>query len=189
MRKEEEEHIKTAIDKSIKGHRESQKFLYQTYAPYLLTVTRRYSFKRVDPKDVLQESFLEIFKHLERYNPKLGLFRSWITTITIRKAIKINSKALKPLNLIESAESIADTQETPIEKMSAEELLSLIDKLPDSYKVIFNMAVIDNYSHKEISKLLGIKESTSRSKLKRARDMIINSLQVLSKHEEAYGKR
>ena len=160
------------INEAIHGKRKSQKRLYELFAPYLFTVARRYNNSSLDSLDLLQEAFIEIFKDLKKYDASKGQFKNWCTTITIRTALRLNSKRPKEVLITESHLNLSDKTYGPIEQMSEEHLLHLIDQLPDKYKAVFNMAVIDGYTHKQISQELGIKESTSRSLLKRAREKI-----------------
>lgn len=150
----------------------AQRDIYVKYAPLLLSVCRRYNVSGLEVQDLLQEAFIEIFKCLENYDFTKGDFRNWITTITIRTSIKAAKKFNHNIEVLHSDFDMADFGETPIDKLSAEELLQVIEKIPKEYRVVFNLFVIDGYTHKEIGDFFGIKESSSRSKLKRARDMI-----------------
>ena len=165
--------INSAIQAAMRGDRKSQQYIYEKYARMLMSVCRRYNLSGIQPVDILQDSFIEIFKHLEKYDPAKGKFENWITTITIRTAIKVARKNNKHTSLeIDQVFNLPITEESALDKMSADELMEIIDCIPAGYKEIFNLYVIDGYSHKEIGELLDMKESTSRSKLMRARDMI-----------------
>ncbi len=165
--------INEAIKGAIKGNTKCQEHIYQRYARMLMTVCRRYKMADVQPIDILQDSFIEIFRNLEKYDPAKGKFENWITTICIRTAIKIAKKYNKFTTVqMDTVFDLPLTDESAIDKMSANEIMDIIDKIPAGYRDIFNLYVVDGYSHKEISTLFGIKESTSRSKLMRAREMI-----------------
>jgi len=123
-------------------------------------------------EDLLQESFIQIFKSLENFDNQKGDFKNWLITIAIRTSIKTAKRFKYSFDDFSIGFDIQSLDETPVDKMSAEELLQLIEKIPSEYRIVFNLYAIDGYSHKEIGEIFGIKESSSRSKLKRARDMI-----------------
>ena len=133
-------------------------------------------------KDYLQDSWLRIYNNLEKYDESRP-FEAWIRKITINVCLK-NIRDQKN-RFEELADTSIDTTETAIEKLNNEDLLKFVNSLPNVFKVVFNLYVIDGYSHKEIAELLHISEATSRSKLLRGRNWIqqqINS-QTNKEHE------
>lgn len=146
----------------------------------LFTICRRYARDESMAKDFLQDSWLRIYNNLDKYDSSRP-FEAWIKRITVNECLK-NIRSQK--NYFEELNDIqVDHTETPIEKLNNEDLMVLINALPLVYKTVFNLYVIDGYSHKEIAELLNIKESTSRSKLARGRTWLKEKLNF-QKHKE-----
>lgn len=137
----------------------------------------KYSKNKEDAEDVLQDSFVTIFNKINQYKNK-GSFEGWIKRITINTALQ-KHREKSTLYLI--TDQIEEVTEVSIEEdtLKIKELLHFIQKLPDRYRSVFNLYVLDNYSHKEISSMLDISEGTSKSNLSRAR-------QLLKKNIESY---
>jgi len=127
----------------------------------------------------LQDSFLTIFKKISQYKDQ-GSFEGWMKRITINTALQ-KYREKSPLHLV--TESISEELEEEVvletESVNVDVLLGFIQNLPDRYRLVFNLYVLDNYSHKEIASLLNITEGTSKSNLSRAR-------QLLKKEVEEY---
>ncbi len=168
--------IKDALEGARRNQKDSQRYLYYKFAPMLMTIARRYNSSSFDAQDIVQESFVQIFQNLQNYDPSKGKFESWITTISIRTALKLSRKYKKNFDNLDKIESLPNIDESVIDKLSADELISVINRIPIQYREVFNLYVIDGYSHKEIAEKFGMKESTSRSKLLRARNIINESL-------------
>lgn len=164
--------LEKAIQGAIKQDRACQRYIYMTYAPKLMSICRRYHISAVGPGDILQEAFVSIFRYLDKYDPEKGHLEAWMKTITIRTGIRLSKKYNRHSIEIETVVNLPIIAEDAIDKMSADELMILIEQLPDGYKQVFNLAVIDGYSHKEIGEMLEMNESTSRSKLSRARGFL-----------------
>ncbi len=173
------------LSQAAHGNRKAQKKLFDDYSPALMGTALRYVKHKSDAQDVLQEVFIRIFKNLitTDFKNQQNLM-AWMKKITINEAlrwIKRNKKHHHEiLDLV--------VHRIPTGKEEKEEidcrLLSIISSLPEGYRVVFNMAVIDGFSHKEIGETLGIKESASRSQLSRAR----NLLQRLLAKSEYYAR-
>jgi len=134
-------------------------------------------------KDFLQDSWLRIYNNLDKYDSSRP-FDSWIKKITVNVCLK-NIRDQK--NDFEELSDIQfDQTETPIEKMNNEDLMLLINSLPTVYKTVFNLYVVDGYSHKEIAELLDIKETTSRSKLARGRKWLQEKLNIQKNKEHEF---
>jgi len=146
-----------------------QKALVVQYSGLLMAVSRRYTKNQASSKDVLQEALIQILKSITNYKEQ-GTFEAWMKRIVINTSIKYFSKKSFKNELY----TIEDQSEKSVEpnaysNMAAAELMEVINKLPDSYRTIFNLYAIEGFSHKEISEMLDITESTSRSQLTRAR--------------------
>ena len=158
-----------------------QKELVLRYSPMLLAVSMRYTSDKPAAKDVLQDSLVKILKSIKQYEDT-GSFKAWMKRIVINTALK--SKSRKRFQFEYSGLANIPDQEMAPEayaKLSAADLMKLINTLPDGFREIFNLAAIEGYSHVEISKLLDIAPSTSRSQLTRARKILQSKLVQLEK--------
>ncbi len=138
----------------------------------LLGVCFRYVGQREQAKDVLQESFIMIFKYLPSYR-NTGSFTAWMKRITITTALQYLRKSPYKKE-IPGLDQVGEDFVSPevYSQLAAEDLLELIQTLPDGFRAVFNLHAIEGYSHKEIGALLDITESTSRSQLARARKLL-----------------
>ena len=127
-------------------------------------------------KDVLQESLIKILRALPQYKPT-GSFEAWLRRIVITTALQSYDKSCFR-NERTSLDSIAEPLAEPeiYQQLKVEDLIALIRTLPDGFQQVFNLYVIEGYSHKEIAELLQITESTSRSQLTRARKLLQTAL-------------
>ncbi len=153
-----------------------QRLLVVNYSSMLMTVSRRYTPAGIGSDDVLQDAFINIFKHLQQYNPERGSLEGWMRRIVINMALKkLNKRSFtheKPTDQFE------DIQLHPnvYNHLEAEDILQLIASLPDGYRQVFNLYAIEGYSHKEIAEMLGIQEGTSRSNLFKAKKILRTKL-------------
>ena len=153
-----------------KGKRDAQKRLFDSLAPKMMAVCLRYMGNREDAEDVLQEGFVTLFTKLDSYNGS-GSFEGWARKVFVNTALMHLRKndVLGVSDDIEEARSLFTEEATPLQKMGYKELMDLISSLPPDARTVFNMYVVEGYSHKEIAATLGCTEATSRSKLQRAR--------------------
>lgn len=170
-----------------KGDRRCQKALYDKYADMLMNVSRRYTNDLYEAQDALQNAFVKIFTKLDMYDEnKPGSFEGWMARITINESIQIHRKKKGVIfSEIETTMYSVGEESGILEEMEAQEILKLLDKLPEGYRMVFNLFVVEEYNHKEISELLGITESTSRSQLVRARKGLQKLLNERKKSEHA----
>ena len=165
------------IEGCIREDRRCQREVFTRYGGKMMSVCLRYARHRMEAEDLLQDAFIKVFDNLHRFENK-GSFEGWIRRIVVNTALKNVSKhSFQKENI--GTEGVLETGADPsvFSQMSENELLNLIAKLPDGYRIIFNLFCIEGYSHKEISESLGIEESTSRSQLVKARNRL--QLQVL----------
>ena len=166
------------IERCVKGDQKAMNFLYRYYAPRMRGICFRYVRTVFEVDDILQEAFIKVFLKIGSYN-RQGAFEGWIRRIVINTAInyyKSNLSFGRQVQLDEVGENEAGIVEIA-EKISINELCSLINELPSGYRFVFNMFAIDGYSHKEIAEILNITESTSRSQYTRARRQLISLLE------------
>lgn len=152
--------------------------VYSSYVRYLSAVCARYIPNDEDVKDVLQESFLRIFDGIESFEYRgKGSLKGWLTKITVNEALKFIRRNDKIEFVdISSHQDIQPDEEPDIDSVPSSVIFRLIRELPDGYRTIFNLYVIENRSHKEIAALLGIKESTSASQLHRAKSLLATKI-------------
>ncbi|MGB1218060.1 MAG: RNA polymerase sigma factor [Saprospiraceae bacterium] len=164
-----------------KGIAHCQKELVVRYSPYLMTISRRYCRDNEQAKDILQDSYIKIFKGILKFKPT-GSFKGWMARILINTALQTFDKSCFKKEISGLDELVEPSQQPGIYAyLGAEELMALVQQLPDGFKQVFNLYVVEDYSHREIAELLGITESTSRSQLVRARKCLQNMLQKRDK--------
>ncbi len=163
----------------IKGcrnlNRKAQREMVRHLSPFLFTIVRRYSSNREDANDLLQESLILIFNNINkcRSNEELP-FRSWCRRIAINTALSKQRKKTFHYEMIDGMEYNPYSAPAINSQLNVEDILNLLRHLPEKQRVVFNLSVIDGYSHGEIAEMLGIKESSSRSFLTRARRSLKN---------------
>ena len=162
----------------------AQSEIYKLYADVLFGLSLKYSRNYQDAEDTLQDSFLIIFNKITQYNKK-GSFEGWLKRIAINTALQKYRKKT-PLELVKEVTDIEDLVEIDFKdkNLDIDFLLNLIQQLPDQYRLVFNLYVLDSYSHKEISKMLNISEGTSKSNLSRARKKLKIALETQQKREQ-----
>lgn len=161
-----------------RGDDEAMRAVYSSYVRYLSAVCARYIPNDEDVKDVLQESFLRIFDGIGSFEYRgKGSLKGWLTKITVNEALKFIRRNDKIEFVdISSHQDIQPEEEPDIDSVPSSVIFRLIRELPDGYRTIFNLYVIENRSHKEIAALLGIKESTSASQLHRAKSLLATKI-------------
>ncbi len=159
----------------IKDNAACQRMLFDRYSPALLGVCRRYARNNEDAEDILQDSLIKIFKKLSQYKFE-GSFEGWMRRIVVNTALKkyTVSRYNKEITTgeIKDALIVVNDDVPAFNHLTEKDLLVLINKLPDGYRMVFNMYVIEGFQHDEIAELLGIQPGTSRSQLVKARAML-----------------
>jgi RNA polymerase sigma factor (sigma-70 family) len=149
--------------------------LYHRYAPRLMTIALRYANTTFEAEDILQEAFLKIFQTLPSYRYQ-GSFEGWLKKIVVRTAINHFHKHKKHFPMANpeyEGESESDvSSEEIIDHLSAEELIRVIQSLPEGYRLVFNLYEMEGYTHKEVAAMLGIEEGTSKSQLAKAKHVL-----------------
>ena len=161
------------IDACIKGDRQSQSRLYNTYVQKMFVVCLRYSKSREEAEEILHEGFMKVFEFIHQYK-FLGPFEAWMRKIMVNCALqKYRSKGkLRPVVDIDTNDAEYAVHEDIIAKIGAKELLNMVQQLPPAYRIIFNLYVFEGMKHREIAELLGISEGTSKSNLSDARTIL-----------------
>ena len=170
---------KQLISDCQKGIKSSQYELVKRYSSMLLAVSKRYVKDSHTAQDVVQEAFIKIFKHISSYKNS-GSFEAWMRRITARCALTWIDKSVYKKEVSIEANPIEKTIHPDVfHMMEYQEILKLIKQLPMGYRTVFNLNVIEGYSHKEIAELLDISEGTSRSQLARAKGVLQKQLEIM----------
>ena len=156
-----------------------QRALVDRYSGLLFSICRRYGNDDFMAQESLQEGLIRIFKYIESFDPAKGSFVSWMKRIVTNESIKILKKNKREVVIDLHANEITSYDLTALDNLQEEELIRLIQKLPPGYREVFNMYVIDGYSHKEIGEILKISGSTSRSQLTRAKKLLQQKISMI----------
>ncbi|MCK9482072.1 MAG: RNA polymerase sigma factor [Bacteroidia bacterium] len=170
------EEEKDLVLKCLKGDAVSQKKLFDIYSAKMFAVCMRYASDSDMAKDFLQEGFIRVFQKLEQFRFE-GSFEGWLRRIFVTTALEFCRKQVKSIedSGIDNYENIGfDTK--IIEKLNVQDLLKLISSLPTGYRTVFNLYVIEGYSHQEIAKELNISENTSKTQLRKARLVLMSKI-------------
>lgn len=172
---EEERWLRKALD----GDNSAIEWIYRKHVRYLSALCSRYITEDEDIKDVLQESFIKIFTSLDSFKYRgEGALKAWMAKITLNETLKfVRNNSRLPIDSIDDKDmNIADGDSMETEDIPTDVLHQFIRELPDGYRTVFNLYVIDDKSHKEIAQLLGIKENTSASQLHKAKSMLAQKI-------------
>ena len=165
------------INQCKKNSSKAQAQLYQLFAKKFYGVCLKYSSNYADAEDNLQDGFLIIFGKIEQYNFK-GSFEGWAKRIVINNALQ-KFKAVRYMEVIN--DNIPDEEiEIDAENISIDYLMQIIHELPDQYRLVFSLYVLDGYSHKEVSEMLKISTGTTKSNLARARAILKDKIDAYS---------
>ncbi len=161
------------IKKASKQDREAQQLLFEQYSPKMLGVCRQYVKDIHHAEDLMLSGFLKVFTKLHTYKGD-GSFEGWIRRIIVNTCLTYLNKK-NPIQLTDEEFIFNDAATESLENTSVEDIQKLIDKLPEGYKLVFNLYAIEGYKHSEISKKLNISEGTSKSQLFKARKSLQES--------------
>ena len=172
------QHEKKLIRRASSGHREAQKALYDSYAPKMLALCRRYIKDVHFAEDVMIEGFVKVFRNLPGFRFE-GSFEGWVRRIMVREAIDyLRKRQFVVFDDARVAES--GGLENYADPYQLEALEHLIDSLPEGYRLVFTLYAVEGYKHAEIAEVLGISENTSKSQLYKARKQLQEKLKETS---------
>ena len=164
-----ESNERSLIEACVARERWAQQRLYEEYYPKMMGVCMRYANNDDDALDILHEGFIKVFKHVSSYQPGTSL-TAWIRRIMVNTAIDYYRKTVRRRTEdIETAYNLSSSDADAISQCTEKDILAAIKKLTPAYRAVFNMYVIEGFSHKEVADQLEITESTSRSNLVKAR--------------------
>lgn len=178
------------IQGCLNGGRKYQKMLYERFYGSMMVVCMRYTYDREEARDVLHEAFMKVYRNLHKFEQGTNL-GAWIRRIMINTAIDHYRKQAKRPNLVEINHAVHEVDmHDVVADLGAQEILAMVQKLSPAYRMVFNLYVIEGYSHKEVGKMLGISEGTSKSNLAKARAklqrMILESRNIRKAEGERY---
>lgn len=159
------------------GDRGAMKVFYDRYVGYMSAIAGRYIASATDRKDVLQESFIKIFSSVGRFEPlREGSLRVWIARITVNESLRFLKKN-SVLDFIDNDALLPDVADEPDVDVVSDDLLNdMLLSMPTGYRMVFNLYVFEQKSHKEIAEMLGISESTSASQFSRAKSLLAKKI-------------
>lgn len=173
-----EKELQQIIDGCIEQDRQSQELLYKKLYGFAMNICLRYANNRYEAADVLNDGFFKAFTNIEKYD-KNWSFKAWLSKIMYNASIDYYRTNLKWSQLVGLEKSDTKVNEVSVEhKLDYEDLLKIIQCLPPTYRIVFNLYAIDGYSHEEIAEMIGITASTSRSNLHKARMKLQQMLSV-----------
>jgi RNA polymerase sigma factor (sigma-70 family) len=175
------------IDGCRKGDRSFQRALYDRFSRKMLVVCLRYSKSSAEAEDILQEAFVKVFQGIKDFRQESKL-ETWITRIMVNTALNAQRKKLYLFPMVDVEDTNLTEEEVSITGMNVQDLLEMIQSLPQGCQVVFNMFAIEGYSHKEIADILGISEGTSKSQYARARSLLQNKLMKETSYYTKYGE-
>jgi RNA polymerase sigma factor (sigma-70 family) len=161
---------KELIERCLACDPRAQEFLYKRFSRKMYGVCLRFARNTLEADDILQEGFIKVFSFLKDFRQD-GSLEGWVRRTIVNTAINYyHSKEQEwKETSIEKAETLQSLNEDALAKISATDLLDLIQTLPEGYRMVFNLYVIEGYNHQEIAEMLHISENTSKSQLSRAR--------------------
>ena len=178
MRRNEEDERETPDPELFRrcqeGEPRAQELLYKRYFSFAMSLCMRYSRDKYEAMQIVNDSYMKVLRNIREFDSSKS-FRSWYGRILINSAVDNYRRNLKHSSHLQiSNEMEADEEQEPSisAELSVNEILSLFNRLPDNYRLTFNLYEIEGYSHEEIGQMLGISPSTSRSNLSRAKKML-----------------
>ncbi len=161
---------RTLANKCVEGDQLAQRKLFEKYAPKMMGVCLRYTRDVEQAEDVMQDAFVKVFTKLDKYSGE-GSLEGWVRRIMVNTAldhIRRNTKFNANVSM-DDVEYKVESDSDALGSLMEEDLLKLIQEMPDGYRTVFNMFAIEGYSHKEIGEQLGVSENTSKSQYSRAK--------------------
>jgi RNA polymerase sigma factor (sigma-70 family) len=170
----------TLIKECVKGNPKAQRMLFDKFAPKMMTVCLRYVKDTFEAEDVLQEGFIKLFNKISDYKME-GSLEGWVRRIMVNTALDSirKNKKFQLDSTIDDIEFKLSDSISATDELQAEDLMKIIQQMPDGYRMVFNMFAIEGYSHREIGEMLGISENTSKSQFSRAKSYLKTLLEKL----------
>ncbi|MEM6966718.1 MAG: sigma-70 family RNA polymerase sigma factor, partial [Bacteroidota bacterium] len=159
------------IKKILRGEKWAEQALYERHERRWFRLCLRYGKNRAEAMDILQEGLIGVYRDLHQFNAEKGTFVHWSNRVMVNAALRFLKKNQWQQTFVELDEAIneAEISEDVFSKLAAKELIQLINQLPLGYRIVFNMYVIEGFSHQEIADHLNVTASTSKSQLSKAK--------------------
>jgi RNA polymerase sigma-70 factor (ECF subfamily) len=182
---EPDEQLAALIQACIKGDKNSQKALYKSFYGYAMSICLRYSMNREEATEVMNDGFVKVFTKLDKYDPSRS-FKGWLRKIMINTALDNYRHNLKHYYQqdLETSPEIPDSGNV-LSEMAYQEIVTMVQKLSPAYRTVFNLYVMDGYTHEEIAQMLDISTGTSKSNLFKAREHL---KVLLKKNKDEYAR-
>jgi len=153
----------------MEGNRRMQEEMYRRLSPRMYAVCLRYAGNAEEAEDILQEGFIKVFKKLDSFRSE-GSFEGWVRRIFVNTAIEHFRRKRYLMPVTEKEENTIEGKYISVlDDLAEKDILALVQELSPGYRTVFNMYVVEGYTHKEIADILGISEGTSKSQLSRAK--------------------
>jgi len=171
------------LDACKQGNGSAQKQLYELTKGKMFAVCLRYTRSRSDAEDVLQEGYMKVFRDLHQYSGD-GVFEGWMRKVIVNTALQFLRKQKRmpnEVNLEDHSFHAAyedDFKDNSLNESRTEELIKLMQKMPDGFRTVLNLYILEGYSHQEISEICGISVGTSKSQLNRAKTFLRKQLEL-----------
>ena len=158
-----------------------QRMLFDKYAGKMMSVCLRYANDTMEAEDMIQDAFIKVFQYIGQFKFE-GAFEGWIRRIVVNTAIRhLEKKKLHFKDIDDNSQHAPKIEAQAYQHLGEDDLMKLINQLPDGYRLVFNLNVIEGYSHEEIAEMLNIQAGTSRSQLVKARKMLQQQILQLQK--------
>jgi len=167
----------------LEGNRRMQEELYRRFSPRMYAVCLRYAGNAEEAEDILQEGFIKIFKKLDSFRSE-GSFEGWVRRIFVNTAIEHFRRKRYLMPVTDKEENTIEGKYLSVlDDLAARDIMALVQELSPGYRTVFNMYVVEGYTHKEIADMLGISEGTSKSQLSRAKVILQDMVKKFIDHQ------
>ncbi len=180
------------IQGCLKGDRAMQRALYEKFKVSMYMLCLRYATCKEEAEDLLQDGMMTVYRDLYQYSAEKGALYTWIRRVVLNVALQhLRSKKLFFSDIeIDQTIKLHATNDDIFSDLGAKELTDLIQKLPDGYRIVFNLYVVEGFNHREIGEMLGVSQNTSKTQLFKAKAMLRKRLSVIRPEISGiYGRR
>jgi RNA polymerase sigma factor (sigma-70 family) len=169
------------INGCLKEDSKCQRMLFEQYAGKMMSVCLRYATDTMEAEDMLQDGFVRVFNYIHQFKFE-GSFEGWVRRIIVNTALKyVQKKKINFSEINDHSEQSPRLEPYAYSNLGEEDIMKLVQQLPEGYRLVFNLNIMEGYNHEEIAKILKIQPATSRSQLVKARKMLQNQIIKLQK--------
>lgn len=178
--------LKKIIRKCHRHDLKSQQQLYQHFYNYCMTICYRYASSMEEAEEILNDGFLKVFSKIDQYDEKYS-FKAWVNRIMVNSSIDHFRRNKNKLTYVEMEHlDYLETSASALENLETDYIFELVHQLPKSYQMVFNLSVVEGFTHKEIAEKLGISTGTSKSNLAKARRKLQAQIIALEQQNKVY---